>query len=269
MKTSASVSVQYASGFSPFLPERFPEALEWAAGCGFDGVELIVLAPRLLDVKSIRAQVAERDLAVSAISTGLAAWLEGLSMTSISPRIRRATRKRLCEDMDFAAELGGARVTIGSIRGAGGEKPARDELKLLQQELSFLADCARERGIVLNLEPINRYETSLLNTTDSALALLDEMGNPDAVGILYDTFHSNIEDVDMIEAIRTCGGRLSHVHLADSNRRLPGEGHVDFARIIAALREIGYDGFVSLETLCAPSPEHVIAHAKGRIAVLV
>ena len=99
----------------------------------------------------------------------------------------------------------------------------------------------------------------------SAYELLEEMGNPTNIGILYDTFHSNIEDVNILETIKQACSKISHVHLADSNRQLPGEGHIDFPEIIKTLNKYGYNGYVSLEVLNRPDASHIRKEAGNKI----
>lgn len=95
------------------------------------------------------------------------------------------------------------------------------------------------------------------------------MGDPWNVGVLYDTFHSNIEDADMLETIQKLKGRISHVHFADSNRRLPGEGHIDFKAIYNKLVGIGYKGYVSLETLNKPDRETIKSLAGASLKAIM
>lgn len=100
------------------------------------------------------------------------------------------------------------------------------------------------------VEPWNRYETYLINRMDQAIAFVDEVARP-AVGVMADTFHMAIEETDIAAAIRRAGARLTHVHLADSNRAAPGYGHLDFAPVLAAIADIGYEGWISYELLPA------------------
>jgi sugar phosphate isomerase/epimerase len=104
---------------------------------------------------------------------------------------------------------------------------------------------AGSRGRVL-LEPINRYESGYLNRVVDNLEMIDAVDHPNA-GLLPDTFHMSIEEGDLAAAIRLAGNRIAHVHLGDSNRMLPGHGHLDWAAIFAALRDVGFDGYVNLE----------------------
>ena len=268
VKLSASISVQYDNVFSPFTGSEWEAGLEWVEHCGFEGAELIISDPKLVDADKIAAKLERVGLKASTISTGQAMGLEGLSMTAASEYLREHTRKRLFEDIDFSVRLGRPNVTIGLIRGRGSITNRSMEHDLLKRELLAVAEYALQKSVVLNLEPINRYECSLLNSTDSAVSFLEEIGDPPNVGILYDTFHSNIEDVDMKETVERNIGRISNVHLADSNRRLPGEGHIDFKSIFEILNRNGYSGYAALEILNLPSREHIQEYAAMRIGAI-
>ncbi|HHV59006.1 MAG TPA: sugar phosphate isomerase/epimerase [Clostridiaceae bacterium] len=261
IKISASLTVQYDNIFSPFLGSEWRKGMAWAKGCGFDGIELIITDPNLLDPDEILFEAQANSLVISTISTGQAMGMEALSLVSAKQYIREATQARLRDDIDFSVRLGRPNVTIGLIRGRGGEHPSYVEKNLLLRELSRLIDYAAKRGIVLNLEPINRYEVCWINSTDEGYELLQKLGMPENCGLLYDTFHSNIEDADMRNAILRNHKKITHVHFADSNRRLPGEGHIDFDLILKTLNEVDYNGFISLEVLNLPSAEHIQKNA--------
>ena len=263
--TSASISVQYDNVFSPFAGKDWRKGFEWAKAQGFDAVELILADPTLLDAKDIVTCSEKLGLQISTISTGQAMGMEGLSMCVPSRAVRDATYRRLCEDIDFSVRVGKPNVTIGLIRGRGTEFPAETAYPLLVSELRRIAEYADGAGVKLNLEPINRYEVALVNSTADGRKLLQDIGDRENVGILYDTFHSNIEDTDMLAAIRENAKQISHVHLADSNRRLPGEGHTDFTAILKTLRECGYNAYVSLEVLNRPDRKHICENAGKQI----
>lgn len=260
IRTCASISVQYDNIFAPFPGAEWAKGFQWAKDSGLDGVEIILSDPELLDVSAIRAKLDELELTVGTISTGQAMGMENIYMCAGSSLIRREARERLFRDIDFSAEVGKPNVTIGLIRGKGGLLPEKIELEHMLREMDAVANYAAQKGVILNLEPINRYECKMINSTADGDRLLEMLGYPENVGILYDTFHSNIEDADMFGAIERFGSHISHVHVADSNRRLPGEGHIDFARVYETLKKIGYDGYISLEVLNNPSAVHIIEH---------
>lgn len=265
MKISASISVQYDNIFSPFSGAQWEDGFCWCKEQGFDGVELILADPNLLDVDKLAAALVKYSLEVSTVSTGQATGMEGLGMCSAAEYIREATFRRLKDDIDFSTRLGRPNVTVGLIRGVGGVQSRELEYALLLREMQRIAEYADKQGVVINFEPINRYECKLCNSTADGRRLIEDMGTPKNVGILYDTFHSNIEDVDMQKAISENLPYISHVHLADSNRRLPGEGHVDFPMVFRTLKNAGYQGYASLEVLNNPSAAHVREFAGKQI----
>jgi D-psicose/D-tagatose/L-ribulose 3-epimerase len=112
---------------------------------------------------------------------------------------------------------------------------------------SPLADHAGERGVTVALEPLNRFETSFLNTAEQAMEVVERLDARSA-GVLLDTFHMNIEERDPAGAIRTCAGRLAHVHASGCDRGAPGGDHVGWPAIAAALRETGCAGTVVIES---------------------
>jgi sugar phosphate isomerase/epimerase len=115
---------------------------------------------------------------------------------------------------------------------------------------------ADARNVQLALEPLNRYETDIIHNVEEGLAFLHEVNHP-ALGLLLDTYHINIEEPSWTEPFRRAmsSGQLLHVHLGDNNRLPPGHGLIDFAAIVATLREIGYSGYLSAELLALPDPD--------------
>lgn len=123
-----------------------------------------------------------------------------------------------------------------------------------EQEWQWVVDGLREvyahaqkAGVRMALEPLNRFETYFLNRADQALRLAEEVG-PDC-GVCLDVFHMNIEEVDMHDAIKKVGKRLVDVHVAENNRLAPGMGKVDWSKLVATLREVGYDGALTMEAV--------------------
>lgn len=230
------------------------------AAWGYDGVELAIRNPKLVDADALVNAVQATGLRVPAIGTGQAWGEEKLSFTSADPAVRAAAVARIQSHIPLAARLG-AVIIMGLIRGI---TPAGQEHA---QSMAYLVDaiqaCARAgatAGVRFALEPINRYETDLIHTATQGLALIEQVG-ADNFGLLLDTFHMNIEEPDITASIRACGSRLFHFHVADSNRWYPSAGHIDFPKIISTLTTIGYDGWISGEFL--PKPEADIAAERG------
>ena len=102
-------------------------------------------------------------------------------------------------------------------------------------------------GMVLAIEPLNRFETYFLNTAADAARLCDQIDHPN-IGILFDTFHANIEEKDIAAGIRTVGRHLRHVHTCENDRGIPGSGHVEWSGVFQALRDLRYDGWLTIES---------------------
>ncbi|MCC6485843.1 MAG: sugar phosphate isomerase/epimerase [Armatimonadetes bacterium] len=120
------------------------------------------------------------------------------------------------------------------------------ELELFVAQLKDAAPVAADAGTLILIEPLNRYETHLIKTLEDAVRVCERVDHP-SVRIMADFFHMSIEEADIPAAIRKAGDWIAHVHLADSNRLLPGLGHTDFRSGFAALKDIGFDGFMALE----------------------
>ena len=224
------------------------------ADLGYDGVELAIRDPRLVARQALGRLVQTCGLSVSAIGTGQAWGEEGLSFTDPDPEIRRAAIERIKSHVPLAADLG-AVVIIGLIRGV--VRPGVEAVQAMDWLVAALGECsaaAHLAGIRLALEPINRYETTLVNSVDQGLALIQNVGAAN-LGLLLDTFHMNIEEPVLEDSIRQCGERIFHFHVADSNRWYPGAGHLDFKSILGSLYSTGYQGWVSGEFLPQPDAE--------------
>jgi len=155
--------------------------------------------------------------------------------------------------LDVAADLGaplvGCHGRVGRVAPVG---EMAQEWALLADALAELAGRAQPLGIGLALECLNRYESHLANTAEEGLRSLERIGAPNA-GLLLDAYHMNIEEADPAAAVRAAGDGLWVFHVADSNRRAPGRGHIDFGPLFAALDDIGFRGALVVETP-APGP---------------
>ena len=149
----------------------------------------------------------------------------------------------------------GAPAIIGSMQGRwGGEIDKSAALGLLGEALVELGGHAKQYGIPLVYEPLNRYETNLVCTMADGATLLAGLGDANTK-LLADLFHMNIEEADIAQGIRDGGSHIGHVHFVDSHRQPAGTGHMDYTPIAAALAEIGYDGYASAEAFPLPDPD--------------
>lgn len=256
MKHSIVLSTQLTRFEAATLTGDFEDNLRRIAGWGYDGVELAVRDPSLVDAEALAELTGRYGLKVPAIGTGQAWGEEGLSFTSQEAEIRRKAIQRIQSHIPLAKQFN-AIIIIGLIRGITPPGQPRElSMQYLVVALQQCADAAAPHGIRFALEPLNRYETDLIHNAAEGLRLIEQVGRPN-FGLLLDTFHMNIEEPDMLESIRACGKHIFHFHVADSNRWHPGAGHLDFASLLDALQQTGYDGFVSGEFL--PKPDALTA----------
>jgi sugar phosphate isomerase/epimerase len=147
----------------------------------------------------------------------------------------------------FAHELGGEEVTIvpATVGKIVPDGTPEEEWRWVVEALREVYALAQQLGVRMALEPLNRFETYLLNRADQGVALAEAVG-PEC-GVCLDTFHLNIEEADMLEAIRKTGRRIADFHVADNNRMAPGQGALNWPRIVETLRAAGYDGALTVE----------------------
>jgi len=267
MKLSIVLSTHTAQFQAVAFKGDFESNVAKIAGMGYDGVELAIRDPGLVDAGDLLRVVSDHGLEVPAIGTGQAWGEEGLSFTDPDPAVRAAAIDRVKSHVPLAARLGAACgersrtvIIIGLLRGivkAGVTHGQAMEwlVEALQACCAAASAASAAPGAVrIALEPINRYETTLINNVDQGLELVEQVG-ADNMGLLLDTFHMNIEDAVIEDSIRACGDRIFHFHVADSNRWYPGAGHLDFGSILDALFATGYQGFVSGEFMPLPDAD--------------
>jgi sugar phosphate isomerase/epimerase len=240
--------------FGPLLfAGDLDQGIEVAAELGYDGVELNLLDSTKLDQDAILKKLQDCNIQVPSIGTGQSYFHENLSLADIRPQTQTAVRDRLRDHIKFASKLGAA-VVLGSIRGkldTSSPEARQESYQIAVDAARELADFAATLGVILTIEPINRYETNFLNTIAETIEFIRLVGRRN-VGLLADTFHMNIEEGDMVAVLKGAGSLLWHVHFADSNRYAPGMGHLNFPELAAALKDIGYNGYVSAEIIPVP-----------------
>jgi 5-keto-L-gluconate epimerase len=252
MRFSIVLSTQPASFSALAYKGRLQENIKKIRDLGFDGVELAVRDPELLDLDELSKILSANQLPVPAIGTGQAYGEEHLSFTSADPLVRANAVSRIKAQVRLAKSLQ-AHVIIGLIRGSSAESGNTDKYE--DWLLEALQECsAEDEDVKLVIEPINRYETDLINLVSEGIRLIEKLQKSN-VGLLLDTFHMNIEEPSITESIRLSSSYLYHFHVADSNRWYPGAGHIDFREILELLDKIGYKGFISAEILPHPDPD--------------
>ncbi len=268
-RISQTVPYQVDTVFSPFKAAEFSGALAFLEQAGFTGVELAIAYPDRVDADALNKQLETHHLAATALSTGQIYGLEGLFLSSFDEEIRSRAAAVLNGHIELSAKIGSPVVTVGLLRGKLEQGDVSALLRNFKEALLPSIELAKKCGVVLQIEPINAAETVMIHSTYDGLAFLKELGDPEHVGILYDTYHSNLEDGDMLAAIRAAAGRITNVHLADSHRGLPGYGSIDFKAIYREIQAAGYQGAYALETLSIPSPEFVNAHCYESVRAIM
>lgn len=254
MKLSIVLSTHAAQFEAVAFKGDFEDNVAKIADWGYDGVELAVRDPTLVNAGELEHVVSSKGLEVPAIGTGQAWGEEGLSFTSDDPAVRAAAIERIKSHIPLAARLD-AVIILGLIRGITPEGQShKRSMDYLIEALQACSEAALAEGVRYALEPLNRYETDLIHTVDDGLKLIEDVDFQN-FGLLLDTFHMNIEEASIEESIQVCGDRIFHFHVADSNRRYPGAGHLDFASILQALYATGYDGYVSGEFMPVPDAD--------------
>jgi len=243
--------VREAAGGPFVLHGALEDSLAAAAAAGFDGVEIFPGHADELNGRDLRDRLQQGGLTLAAMGSG-AGWVRRrLSLTDPDAHVRMCARDFIGAVVDFAGGFD-APAIVGSMQGRVADGVEREQaLAWLREELDQLGPRAHALGVPLLYEPLNRYETNLFNTVDEVMEFLPTLRTRN-VKLLLDLFHMNIEEADIAAAIRRAGPHVGHVHFADTNRRAMGLGHLDMGPIAAALRDIGYDGWISAEVRPLP-----------------
>ena len=255
MRSAVTISLVPEARGGPFIFwDDLAEGCRKAAELGFDGVEIFSGGPGTFDVAELRRLLDGHGLRLAAMGTG-AGWIRHrLALITGDEAVERRAREFIRSVIDLAGPFG-APVIVGSMQGRFDER--HDQFTIDQDLVPALADLANhaaQYSVPLLIEPLNRYETNIMTAMAVATDVIRRVGSPN-LKVLADLFHMNIEEPDIAGSIRTAGPLVGHVHLADSNRWAAGYGHTDFAPVAAALREVGYDGYVSAEALPYPNPD--------------
>ncbi len=213
---------------------------------GFDSVEVPLFRPAEFPAGAIRRGAAENglDVTICSVLTG------GLSMVSDDASVRARTLAHMKETAETAAEAGVGIVAGPLYAPVGymtGQRRTGDEWKRVVETYQALGGTLAETGVTIAIEPLNRFETYFLNTTADAVRLCGEIDHSH-VGILFDTFHANIEEKSVPDALRFSAPHLKHLHTCENDRGIPGTGHVDWPGVFQAIRDIQYDSHLTIES---------------------
>jgi D-psicose/D-tagatose/L-ribulose 3-epimerase len=232
---------------SPFTTRDFG-LIAKIRSMGFDIIEIAVEDASLIDVPLLRKTAQDEGLSV----TICGAFGTTRDISSDDPAIRQngaayiAECIRLTEAVGSSLFAGPVYSAVGKTRMVSADQKARERAWCVEN-LRNLGRIASDSGVTIGIEPLNRFETDMINLVEQAIALIHEVDQP-AYKVHIDTFHANIEEKSIPDAIRMAGGLLGHFHACENDRGTPGTGHIDWIGVRDALREIGYAGPVVIES---------------------
>ncbi len=253
MKISTCLSTSPAKFEAVPFKGNFDKNILDISKMGFDGIELAVRDADSINQDEVVSKILSAGMQIPAIGTGQAWGEDGLSFTDPDPVIRSRAIDRVRGHIDLARKAK-AVVIIGLLRGI--TRPDISQQKAETWMFGVFKECcieAEAKEVEIAFEPINRYETSLLNGVEDGLRFIEKIGGNN-LGMLLDTFHMNIEEPSIEKSIKVAGDRIFHFHYADSNRWYPGAGHLNFESIVEALYSTGYSRFLSGEHRPDPEP---------------
>jgi sugar phosphate isomerase/epimerase len=258
MRSAITISLVHEAKGGPFVFwHDIPKACAQARELGFDAVEIFPPQAWGYDVEGLNSALKENNLSVAAMGTGAGKVKHNLTLTSVNDTIRERAREFVAAMIDCAAEHN-APAIIGSMQQSAERIDRNAALQYFQEAIEELAPLAAAKNQILLIEPLNRYETNLINTVQQGLEFISSL-KANNVRLLLDLFHMNIEEQNIPQVIRLAGPAVGHVHFADSNRRAVGFGHMEYRHIIQALRDINYSGYLSAEILPWPNSEAAAA----------
>jgi len=254
MKLAVAIAKQDAPDGAFVVWRGFEDSIAKAADLGYQGVELAVGEAGDVDADQLSGWLDRRGLSVSCISTGQVFAVGGLYFTHPDPEARAKVVDVFAGLIDLASDFGGL-INVGRTRGFIGEGQSPTEAEALFIETAReICDQAAEQNVTIIIEPVNRYEINFVNNLDEGAELLAKVERPN-LGLMPDVFHMNIEDAHVGQSLARHGDLVKYIHLADSNRLAPGEGHLDFDDVFDGLARGGFDGWASIEIFPKPDPD--------------
>ncbi|MHC4799012.1 MAG: TIM barrel protein [Planctomycetota bacterium] len=258
MKLSIAIADTNALPNAFVVFRGFEESIPKAAELGFDGVELALKWADEIDREHLKILLSETGMEVSCISTGQVYADLGLMF-----KVREVFQGII----DLAADFGKL-VNVGRVRGQIGTAPRAEAEARFIEMARELCDYAVGRGVTIILEPVNRYEIDFVNSVREGVELMKKVDRAN-MKLMPDVFHMNIEDATIGGELAKSIDYIAYLHLADSNRLAPGQGHTDFQDIFDHLKQANYDGWVSVEILPKPDPDTAARQAADYLRPLV
>ena len=239
---------------SGFIGPGDHQTLQLIKDAGYDGVEIPVFSGEPRDYAALARVLDDLGLKRTAVTI-----IPDVEQSPVNPD--RAARGRALDRLRWAVDcihaLGGTVMAgpyhspLGVFTGNG---PSEEELAHAAEVLHAAADYALPAGIKLSIEPLNRFECYVLNTLEQGRALRRRVGHPN-FSYMYDSFHANIEERDPIAGITRHAGEITHIHISENDRGIPGRGHIRWDAVFDAIRSSGYDGWLTVEAFGRAVPE--------------
>ena len=247
--------IKYSYNTLVYASEDIEEGISRLSRFGYDGVELVG-EPKEMNLRRVKELLSKWDIQASSLC---AIYTQERDLASSNEEIRKNAVAYLKDLVNMASflEAPGFSVTPTACMKIRPEGDKAQEWAWAVEGIREAGKYALEHGIRFAVEPWNRYENYLLNTLEQSLSMVKEIDLPN-VGCMGDTFHMNLEERDIADAFRSVEGHLFYVHIADSNRAAPGTGHTDFASVAAALKDINYSGYLSMELLPAAADPFLV-----------
>ena len=261
VKIAASITPNNTK-FGPLLfPGQVRKGCEFLSSIGYDGIELSLRTPNDMDLNELESILEKYGLDLVSIATGQSHIEDDFSLYHGDEVLRKKAVERICSHIDVAS-LFGARVILGGIRGMIRRKDFFEEYSRLGEEaICRCADYAQKKHVILLLEPVNRYETNVVNTISDAYEVIERYSLQSNVRILPDAYHMNIEEADPAAALSRYCEYVGAFHCADSNRLAPGSGHIDFSRLLQILKGQAGCHYFGVEVLPQPTSEETAVKA--------
>jgi D-psicose/D-tagatose/L-ribulose 3-epimerase len=229
---------------------------------GFDGVELFLSPNEPSDLQAV-GRILDT---VGLERTTCSVLPRDANLIGADPDVRTRGVALLKRCIERTAELGSALICGPLYAGLGvmtGHRRTEEEWNWAVEGMHDAAVRCRELGVTLCLEPLNRFETYFLNTLEDTARLVRTVGEPN-LRVHFDTFHANIEEKHPADSVRAAADVLGHVHISENDRGIPGTGSIDWRGVLLALKETGYNGWMTIESFAQPEPELAAAAAIWR-----
>jgi D-psicose/D-tagatose/L-ribulose 3-epimerase len=240
------------------LAPLFAKIKKW----GFDGAEFFLSPEEPANPRAVKKILDDNGLEVTTCSV----LPRAVNLISSDVKVRADGADFLKRCLDRTAQLGAHLICGPLYAGLGvmtGTRRTEDEWKYAVDGIRQAARHGQDLDIKLCLEPLNRFETYFLNTQADAAKLVKDIGAPN-VRVHYDTFHANIEEKHPTDSLLSIATVLGHVHISENDRGIPGTGHNDWRGLLSVLNQIGYDGWLTIESFAKPEPDLAAAAAIWR-----